>query len=252
MNFLNPKHYNNAHIIDMSTQRILIANAKGGCGKTTIATNLASHYATMGKVVRLFDHDSQGSSLQWANRRSDHLTSIHGVDASRRSDHHLTRSWQLRVPPETDVVVIDTPAGVDVTELASLFSENDFLIIPVLPSPIDIQATAHFIKDILLIGKARKKQIQLSVVANRVRKNTLMYHALERFLFTLKIPFITSLRDTVFYARAIEQGIGVQEIKHPKVKQDIQQWAPLIRWLDTPAQSEKAAIHNLFEQQKLS
>jgi len=236
----------------MSAQRILICNAKGGCGKTTIATNVASHYAQMGQVVRLFDYDNQGSSLQWVNKRNDENSTIHAIDASRRSAHHMTRSWQMRVPPETDLVVIDTPAGIDVSELASLFVENDFLIIPVLPSPIDIQATAHFIKDILLVGKARKKQIKVSVVANRVRKNTLMYHALERFLFTLKIPFITSFRDTQFYAKAIEQGIGVQELKHPMIKQDQEQWAPLIRWLDTPVEAEKAEVHSLFDQQQYS
>lgn len=234
----------------MTTQRILITNAKGGCGKTTIATNLASHFAADGKTVRLFDHDAQGSSLQWVKRRSEQHALIHGIDASRRPDNHMTRSWQLRVPVDTDVVVIDTPAGIEVAELASMFLVNDFLIVPVLPSPIDIHATAHFIKDILLVGKTRKKQIRVAVVANRVRKNTLMYHALERFLFSLKIPFLTSLRDTQMYSRAIEQGIGIQEVKHPKVRVDQEQWAPLIRWLDTPVQSTQAEVRPLFAQQK--
>jgi chromosome partitioning protein len=230
----------------MPTLRVLIANAKGGCGKTTIATNIASHYAAHGKNVRLFDHDAQGSSLQWFKRRGDEYPGIHGVAASRSPDNHMTRSWQLRVPPETDVVVLDTAAGIDVSELAAMFNENDCLIIPVLPSPIDIHATAHFIKDVLLIGKARKKQIRVAVVANRVRKNTLMYHALERFLFSLKIPFVTSLRDTQFYSKAIEQGCGIQELKHPQVKQDQQQWAPLFRWLDTPIETTTARVHTLF------
>ena len=236
----------------MNTRRILISNAKGGCGKTTLATNIASHFASTGKVVRLFDHDTQGSSLQWLKKRPEHFTKIHGVDASRRPDNHMTRSWQLRVPPGTDVVVIDTAAGIDVPELASMFMEHDFLIIPVLPSPIDIHATAHFIKDVLLIGKARKRQINVAVVANRVRKNTLMYNQLERFLFTLKIPFVTSLRDTQNYSKAMEQGVGVQEIKHPRVKTDQQQWAPLINWLDTPMQKPVAEVRPLFEQKKSS
>lgn len=230
----------------MATLRILIANAKGGCGKSTIATNIASHYAAQGKNVRLFDYDAQGSSLQWFKRRSHKFSAIYGVDASRRPDNHMTRSWQLRVPPETDVVVMDTAAAIDVSELAAIFNENDCLIIPVLPSPIDIHATAHFIKDILLIGKARKKQIRMAVVANRVRKNTLMYHSLERFLFTLKIPFVTSLRDTQFYSKAIEQGCGIQELKTPQVKQDQQQWAPLFRWLNTPVEAQTAEVHTLY------
>lgn len=218
----------------MGIQRILVANAKGGCGKTTITTNIASHYARQGKLVRLFDHDVQGSSLAWLKRRSETEPNIIGVDASKSSDHRLTRSWQLRIPPETDVAVIDSPAGADMMDLATLFQENDSILIPVLPSPIDIHATAYFIKDLLTTGGARKKMIRLAVVANRVRKNTLMYHTLERFLFGLKIPFISSLRDTQLYAKAIEQGIGVQEIPTSRNKADKEQWAPIIRWLDTP------------------
>ncbi len=103
----------------MALQRILITNAKGGCGKTTIATNIASHYAQQRLNVRLFDHDSQSSSLAWIDRRSGGLKEIHGVDASKNGDHRMTRTWQLRVPPETDVAVIDTPAGVEITELTS-------------------------------------------------------------------------------------------------------------------------------------
>ena len=161
----------------------------------------------------------------------------------------MTRSWQMRVPPETDLVVIDTAAGIDGTELAAMLQENDLLIIPVLPSPMDIQATAYFIKDVLLLGKARKKQIRIAVVANRVRKNTLMYHALERFLFTLKLPFVTSFRDTQFYIKAIEQGIGILDIKTSKNRIDHEQWAPLIRWMEIRAANKEAQIRPLFGQQ---
>ena len=232
----------------MSLQRILITNAKGGCGKTTIATNVASHYASQGMNVRLFDHDNQGSSLAWVDRRSNEVNLIHGVDASKNFDHRLTRSWQLRVPSDTDVTVIDTPAGVDISELAALFQQNDSVLIPVLPSPIDIHATAHFIKDLLTTGKARKQMVRLAVIANRVRKNTVMYHALERFLFSLKIPFISSLRDTQLYTKAIELGVGVQEINSARGKIDKDQWAPIIRWLETPIINEIAEVRPLFSQ----
>ena len=222
----------------MSAQRILITNAKGGCGKTTIATNIASHYARLGKNVRLFDHDAQASSLAWLARRGDQHAPIEGVDASKNSDHRLTRSWQLRIPPETDVAVIDSPAGTDIGDLSMLFQQNDSVLIPVLPSPIDIHATAHFIKALLTTGRARQKMIRLAVVANRVRKNTLMYHSLERFLFSLNIPFISSLRDTQLYARAIEQGVGVCELATARSKCDREQWAPIMRWLETPLMND--------------
>ena len=225
----------------MSLQRILVTNAKGGCGKSTIATNIASHYARLGKDVRLFDHDAQGSSLAWLNRRPEELALINGVDASKNASHRLTRSWQLRIPPETEVAVIDSPAGIDITELATLFQPNDSVLIPVLPSPIDIHATAHFIKGLLTTGRARNKMLRLAVVANRVRKNTLMYHSLERFLFSLNIPFVSSLRDTQLYARAIEQGMGVEEIPTSRNKVDREQWAPIFRWLETPLVSEQTA-----------
>ncbi len=235
----------------MGLQRILISNAKGGCGKTTITTNIASHYAQQGLNVRLFDHDNQGSSLAWINRRPETLNTIHGVDASKSADHRLTRSWQLRVPPETDVAVIDTPAGTDITELTALFQHNDSVLIPVLPSPIDIHATAHFIKELLTTGKVRKRMIRLAVIANRVRKNTIMYHALERFLFNLNIPFISSLRDTQLYARAIEMGVGVQELNSPRKKIDGEQWAPILRWLETPVASESADVRPIFSQREI-
>jgi chromosome partitioning protein len=230
----------------MGLKRIIVTNAKGGCGKTTIATNIASHYALQGKNVRLFDHDSQGSSLAWIGRRAQDAPEITGVDASKNSDHRLTRSWQLRVPPETDIALIDSPAGTDITELTSLFQHHDSVLIPVLPSPIDIHATAHFIKALLTTGGARKKMIRLAVVANRVRKNTIMYHSLERFLFSLDIPFITSLRDTQLYTKAIDMGVGVPELATTRNKVDREQWAPVFRWLDIPVVTKSAPITPLF------
>ena len=232
----------------MGLQRILVTNAKGGCGKTTITTNIASYYAERGKIVRLFDHDSQGSSLAWIDRRSSELQAITGVDASKNSDHRLTRSWKMRVPPETDVAIIDSPAGVDVSELVTLLQQNDSLLIPVLPSPIDIHATSDFIKNLMSTGQVQTKKIRLAVIANRVRRNTRMYHSLERFLFSLNIPFISSLRDTQLYALAIELGVGVMEIPGSRNKTDKEQWAPIIRWLDTPVISLPAPITPLFNQ----
>lgn len=230
----------------MGLQRILVTNPKGGCGKTTIATNIASHYARKGKTVRLFDHDSQNSSLDWINRRPAEQAAITGVDASKNSDHRLTRSWKLRVPPETDVAIIDSPAGIDASELVILLQKNDSVLIPVLPSPIDIHATSDFIKTLLNTGQVQTKMIRLAVIANRVRRNTRMYHSLERFLFSLNIPFISSLRDTQLYALAIELGVGVAEIPGSRNNTDNEQWAPIVRWLDTPVMREPAPIMPLF------
>ncbi|HEY5738577.1 MAG TPA: hypothetical protein VIW27_02570, partial [Gammaproteobacteria bacterium] len=91
----------------------------------------------------------------------------------------------------------------------------------------------------------RHKMIRMAVVANRVRKHTLMYHSLERFLFSLNIPFISSLRDTQLYARAIEMGVGVQEVSLSRNRTDREQWAPIFRWIETPIVSESTPVTRL-------
>jgi chromosome partitioning protein len=105
------------------------------------------------------------------------------------------------------------------------------IIIPVLPSPIDIRAASHFIRDLLLVGKVSRKQTRIAVVANRVRENTRVYHTLEKFLTSLKIPFVTTLRDTQNYIRAEERGLGIFELAPSSVAQDVEQWEPLLKWL---------------------
>ncbi len=211
-------------------QRIIVTNAKGGCGKSTLATNLAACLARAG-TVSLFDYDPQGSSMHWLDVRDDARPSIHGVAAHRQPANGITRTFQLRTPPNTRYLVMDTPAGTGGTDLAQVVQNADALIIPVLPSPIDIHAAANFVRDLLLVGKARAYNVRIGVVANRVRKNTVMYQALRQFLQTLNMTFITALRDTQNYAKASHEGLGVHELKSPTAYIDCQQWEPLLRWL---------------------
>ena len=118
-------------------------------------------------------------------------------------------------------------------ELAQLVQQADTIIIPVLPSPIDIHAATHFVRELLLTGKARSYNVRIGVVANRVRKNTVMYHALRQFLRSLNITFIASLRDTQNYAKAAQIGIGIHELNSNTTRHDVEQWRPLLRWLGT-------------------
>ena len=215
-----------------TVRRVLVVNAKGGCGKTTLTTNLASYYASEDKQVALFDHDPQGSSTQWLSLRDESHTPIHGVAAYRKQKSVMTRSFLMRTPTDTERVVIDTPAGIHGQQLIDVVRETDTVLIPVLPSPIDIHAAAHFIRDLLLVAKVRSRAIRLGVVANRVKKNTLVYRSLERFLDSLEIPFVTMLRDTQNYVHAAEQGIGIHELKRNQVVKDRIQWKPLIKWLE--------------------
>ncbi len=212
-------------------RRVLIVNAKGGCGKTTLATNLAGYYAANGKKVVLQDHDPQGSCSQWLSLRGEENSAIFGI-AAYRAASGITRSYQMRVPPETEWVIMDAPAGVHGQELIEMARQVDTILIPVLPSPIDIHAASHFIKDLLLVAKVRNRAIRLGVVANRVKQNTRVYQSLQRFLASLDIPFVAQLRDTQNYVRAAENGQGIHELKARYIERDHMQWQALVEWLE--------------------
>jgi chromosome partitioning protein len=204
-------------------RKIMILNSKGGCGKSTIATNLASYYASYEhKKVTVVDFDPQGSTLDWLKARSKQLPEITGIDAIKES---------VRFSKDTEIVIMDVPARIEGRELASLVRRVETIIIPVLPSPIDIRAGANFIKELLTNGKVSRAETKVCVVANRVRENTLSYHALYAFLKSLKIPFVATLRDTQNYIHAEEKGVGIFEMAPSKVWQDLEQWDPLIKWL---------------------
>ena len=213
-------------------QRILVLNSKGGCGKTTVATNLASYFASEGLSTALVDHDPQGSSMRWLSLRPEEKSEIYGVPAYSRPSSGVTMSWHRRVLPATDKVIIDAPAGVMGQQLQELIRQVDLVLVPVLPSPIDIHAATRFIEELLLIGKVRSFGVQVGVIANRAKKNTLVYQSLEKFLTTLKLPFITTLRDTQNYVRASARGIGIFEMWDQRVQQDKLQWQSVIEWLD--------------------
>ena len=214
-------------------QRILVLNSKGGCGKTTVATNLASYFVSQDMPTALLDFDPQGSSIRWLNLRPQSKPPIYGVHvASRTNNTGVTRSFQMRVPPETECMVIDAPAGVNGNELMDLIGYVDTIILPVLPSSIDIHAVTRFIEELLLFGKVRQKGVNVAVIANRAKKNTLTYKSLERFLKSLKLPFVTTLRDTQNYVHAAERGIGIHEMWDKRTDSDKAQWRPLIRWLE--------------------
>lgn len=221
-------------------QKIIVLNSKGGCGKTTIATNLASLYSNEGYSTALMDYDPQGSSLRWLKVRAKELPGIYPVPAAQRQKATTTLAWQMRVPPETRRIIIDAPAGVDELQLQSYVRQANTILIPVLPSPIDIHAATRFIESLLLVGKVRQHGVRVGVVANRVKQNTRIYQSLQRFLDTLKLPLITTLRDTQHYVRAAERGIGVNELWDKRADIDREQWQPLWQWLETPVPTNQS------------
>ena len=213
-------------------QRITVINVKGGCGKTTVATNLASAYAKLNMNTALLDYDPQGSSMYWLKSRPAQAPKLHGIAAYRDNGAAVTRSFLLRLPQDTERVIIDTPAGLTGLALIDQLRATDTILIPVLPSSIDIHATADFIRDLFLIAKVRPQRTRLCIICNRVKPNTLSFRALERFLLALDIPVIAQLRETQNYVASSEQGLGVHELESRTNQQDIEAWQQVVSWLE--------------------
>jgi len=203
---------------------IMLVNAKGGCGKSTLSTNLASYYATRGMNVTLADMDPQGSSFTWAQNRPENRPAIQAI-----------AGWKepLRAPKDTDVLIIDTAAGTEGKELTPLLRKVQTVIVPVLPSTIDMRAAKQFIYKMLMMGQVTREEVKVAVVANRVRENTLIYDKLDDFLRKLDIPFVATLRDTQNYIRADERGLGIFEMAPSAVYWDLEQWQKLTRYLNS-------------------
>ena len=212
-------------------QRIVILNPKGGCGKTTLATNLASYFALRGPLPALLDCDPQCASMRWLEKRSNNRSPIHGI-AGYKNSMSATRTWQLRVPQETRRLIIDSPAALEGPDIHDLIYDASNILIPIMPSPIDIRAVARFIAELLLVAQLDRGDVQVGIVANRTRQNTKSLHQLMRFLTSLKIPIIALLRDSQNFVAAVEEGIGVYELPHYRAKRDIYQMARIVSWLD--------------------
>jgi chromosome partitioning protein len=213
-------------------QRIVILNPKGGSGKTTVATNLAARFAAAGKHPVLMDLDPQGSSMRWLKKRTDAMPPIHGIAGFEKSTA-VTRSFQLRIPAESEAVIVDTPAALDAQRIPELTRGADAVLVPVMPSEIDIHAAAKCISDLLLIGRISRSQGRLGIIANRVRSNTRISHALMRFLRSLDIPLVATLRDTQNYVRSTQIGAGIHEMPSWQVRRDLEDWLALGSWLDS-------------------
>ena len=212
---------------------ILVINSKGGSGKTTLATNIASYYASRKVKTVLMDYDPQASSMQWLRARPDQAEKIHGAHASPPKGATIQRSAQAWIPADTDVMIIDAPAGVKGLLLQELVRRTNFIVIPVAPSPIDIRSTADFVKELFLSGGARSSKAKIAVVANRVRSaSSSVYTSLERFLTSLKLPFLSNIRDSEVYLHAAEKGLGVFEMDEGATSTERQELLPIFRWVD--------------------
>jgi chromosome partitioning protein len=211
-------------------QRIIVLNPKGGSGKTTLATNLAAYFASHGIKTALIDYDSQGSSTDWLERRPHEYAPIQGISAFRHP-HGVTRSFAMRTEPGTEVVITDTPAALDLMQFSAMLNQADAILIPVLPSEIDIRAATDCVSRLLDKLRVRDAELRIAVLANRARTNTRVYKKLAAVLTSMSIPFITTLRDSQNYISSAEEGIGLFEMQKTGMVRDLKSWQPVVEWL---------------------
>lgn len=207
---------------------ILVLNPKGGCGKSTLAMNIAAHFAIQGEQTALADCDPQGSCNDWLATRPPERPAIHKA--------HVTTN-KVDAPRGTSILVIDSPAATHGARLASLVKHARTVVVPVLPSPIDMRAAEHFIQELTEIRKVTQQRVKLATIANRVREDTLAAAKLEDYLDHLKLPngtklkYLTILRSSQNYVHAAEQGLSIFELAPSRTYYDREQWEPLLRWL---------------------
>lgn len=210
---------------------ILVLNPKGGCGKSTLAMNIAGWYAAeQGAKVALADCDPQNSSKDWLAIRPSHRPPILSATVTAN---------KTETPRGTEVLVIDSPAASHGARLANLMKYAQTVVIPVMPSAIDIRAAEHFLAELIELRKITQKKVKLATVANRVREDTLAAVKLEDYLDHLKLPnntklkYLTILRASQNYVHAAEQGLSIFELAPSRTYYDREQWEPLLRWLNS-------------------
>jgi chromosome partitioning protein len=215
--------------------RIVVLNPKGGSGKTTLSTNLASIYALRKPPPTLIDCDPQGFCSRWLDRRTPDRPPIYGIDAFRTgvSGSPTTAASVLeQIPSDSRVAIFDLPAAISLDELYTHTHFADSILIPIVPSEIDIHSAAQLISELLLDVQLDRRDNKLAIVANRVRANTRSYQMLRRFLSSLKIPVISALRDSQAYVQAAADGVGICEMPPYRVRDDLISWKAILSWLD--------------------
>ena len=203
---------------------ILIANPKGGVGKSTVASNAAGYLARRGFRVMLGDVDKHQSARRWLDIRPAQLPLIEGWDLEGKDT--------VKPPKGVSHVVLDTPAGLHGKRLEAVYRLADKVLIPLQPSLFDIQATYDFVQALRALQADTGHKPQLGVVGMRAKEGTLSVEQLQHFLQELSVPVLTLLRDTQNYVQLAARGASLWDVAPSRVERDLQQWQPLCAWLD--------------------
>jgi chromosome partitioning protein len=201
-------------------KNILIANSKGGSGKTTLATNLAGYFASIGKRVMLNDLDRQQSSARWLERRPAVMPIIQSYN-SRNKVQFKEPEW----------IITDSPAGFRDEKLADAVKQADCVIVPIQPSAFDIGATSDFLDRLAEEKAIRKNKTFVALVGMRVNNRTHAAAGLADFMEQTGFPVLTYLRNAQVYATAAELGVSLFDMRPSFVAHDIEQWTPLLDWV---------------------
>jgi chromosome partitioning protein len=203
---------------------VLVASSKGGCGKSTLVTQLASSWAQEGKRTAIVDSDPQGSSYRWASLRPDNVPGVLALEGGRKSLDKL--------PEDTERVLIDTPAGSHERELEPYLEKANVLIVPVLPSSFDLHATLGFLQHLRSISRIKRGKLPVALVGNRLKPWT---HASQEAMAQLAeqapFPVVAQLRDTQAYVLLTSLGKGIFDYGSEQVRGHQQDWTPLLRWI---------------------
>ena len=201
---------------------IVVANPKGGAGKTTLATNIAGYLAFRGHPVMLGDVDRQQSARTWLGLRPAGLARI--------SAWEVAHDAVVRPPKGTTHVVLDTPAGLHGKRLDEVMKLADKVLIPLQPSIFDIHATHEFVRQ--LLAHRHGERVQLAIVGMRTREGTIATDQLRGFLDGVKLPLLGFLRDTQNYVHLAAHGLTLWDVGSTRFERDLEQWQPVTRWLD--------------------
>jgi len=202
-----------------------VASSKGGAGKTTIATHLAAQSAIDGLRTALVDADPQASSTRWAQKRAGLDSAVLAIDGTRR------RAWRKQVPDDTQRVIVDGAAGAMAEELDPFLETVDAVIVPVVPSTFDIEATVPFLDSLARHPRVRKGTLRVGLVGNKLKPWTNVSQQALDLLKQWPYPLVAQLRDSQGYVVTTALGKSLFDYHSAQVREHQSDWQPLLRWL---------------------
>lgn len=203
---------------------ILVASSKGGAGKSTLSTNLAAHFAVDGKRTVLVDADKQHSAIRWCEKRAHLETAVLPIDGT-------VKNWQKLVPENAQIVIIDAPAGAMGDDLDAYIEMADAVLVPVLPSMIDIEATVPFLNSMAKNARVKKKKLPVGLVGNRLKPWTNASQQAVEQLKSWPYSVVGELRDTQAYVLMVALGKSVFDYNSEQLRSHQEDWAPILKWL---------------------